>query len=342
MKTNRLVRLGGYIALVVLALGAIGYVANGGGDGSSDGLATVFPEEAANDGRAVLGMPDSAESLARQTEGVNGALPSKGAPPADSDARASNSSAGGVGQPGAGPDANGLVLSQERKIVQTASMQLQVEEVGGAFEEVGRIAAAAGGFVASSSFSYKGDVQVAAVSIRVPAARYQGVLAELRDLGVKVDAENSNASDVTEEYTDLAARLRNLEATEQQLLTLLNRAETIADILTVQDRLNNVRGEIEQVKGRMQLLDNLTDLATITVHLRPAVGTGSNGGGNGVNLGKEISEAWDESLDFLGGIVAGVLTVIVFGWWVPVVGVPLLLVIRLLNSNAPRSITSVD
>ena len=202
---------------------------------------------------------------------------------------------------------------------------MQVENVGGSFEEVSRVATSVGGFVASSSFSYHDEDQIASVTIRVPAESYQSVLASLRNLGVKIDAENSNAHDVTEEYTDLQSRLRTLEATETQLLTLLARAETITDILTVQDRLNITRGEIEQVKGRIQLLDDLTSLATITVHLRPVAAAGSSEPGEGVDLGAEVSQAWDESIEFLEEIAAGVLTVVVFAWWVPVVGLPLLI-----------------
>jgi hypothetical protein len=92
-------------------------------------------------------------------------------------------------------------------------------------------------------------------------------------------------------------------------------------VLQVQDRLNFVRSEIEQIKGRINLLDKLTDLATITVHLRPeAAALAVNG--NGVDLGSEVREAWDASLDFLGNFAAGLISVVVFAWWVPVVGLP--------------------
>jgi hypothetical protein len=155
---------------------------------------------------------------------------------------------------------------------------------------------------------------------------------------VKVDSESSDAADVTEEYTDLGSRLRTLEATEMQLLTLLAKAETISDILTVQDRLNYTRSEIEVIKGRMQLLDDLTALATITVHLRPAVVGGGEEPGEGVDLGAEVSEAWDESIEFLGEVAAGVITVVVFAWWVPLVGVPLVIGYKTMTRNRPQTV----
>jgi hypothetical protein len=176
----------------------------------------------------------------------------------------------------------------------------------------------------------------------VPSEVYPGVLSQLRGLAETVDYEESQAADVTEEFTDLQSRLRNLEATETQLLRLLDRAETITDILTVQDRLNGVQGEIEYVKGRMQLIGDLTDLATITVHLRPVAGAPVTPPGDGVNLGETISEAWDDSIAFLGSIAEGVLTVVVFAWWVPVIGVPAGVIAYAATRNKPRATSAVD
>jgi hypothetical protein len=159
------------------------------------------------------------------------------------------------------------------------------------------------------------------MTIRVPADRYQAVLSDVRALGARVDSEASNASDVTEEYSDLGARLRNLEATEAQLLQFLGQAKNISEVLQVQDRLNAVRSEIERVKGRMALLDKLGDMATISVHLRPVVAVAKVDSG-APDLGVKVSDAWDSSIEFLAGIAGGVLTVLVFSWWLPLVAVP--------------------
>ena len=171
--------------------------------------------------------------------------------------------------PTSAPVTDASTTASDRKIVQTASLKLQVKDVTGSYGDITRIATGAGGFISTSNFSNAGESQVATVSLRVPATRYQQVLADLRALGVKVDNETSNASDVTDEYADLAARQRNLEAAETQLLTLLGQAKNVAEVLQVQDRLTSVRGQIEQAKGRQALLDKLSDLATISVSLRP-------------------------------------------------------------------------
>jgi len=334
VKTRKLVGIG---ALVALAAVAVAVVAGGGGGEGRPTVAVppVEPPPAADGETIDIG------TLLNGSEAAPPVLPERpnaaqGQPSKQIDRAASNP--GAPAQPAGGPET--LLQEDGRKVVQTASLRLQVQEVGGAFEEVGRIATAAGGLVASSSVSYQGDDQIAAVTIRVPATAYQSVLSELRALAKKVDGEDSKANDLTEQYTDLQSRLRNLEATEAQLLQLLGRAQTVTDIITVQDRLTAIRGEIEQVKGRILLIDRLSDLATITVHLRPVVAGVGDGGASG--LGAEISEAWDESLEFLEGAAAAVLSVVVFLWWLPVVAVPAAIVAARLARGSERAARAAD
>jgi hypothetical protein len=164
----------------------------------------------------------------------------------------------------------------DRKIITTATLELAVEDVITAVQEVENIVETAGGFISSSSVfvdSEEGngsDRRTATVTVRVPADGYGSVMSQLRSIADEVESETVDTSEVTEEYADLQARRRNLEATELSYLALLERADTIPDILTVQDRLDEVRLEIERVEGRMNVLNDLTDLATITVRLRPS------------------------------------------------------------------------
>jgi hypothetical protein len=333
------------VAALATVAAAVILLADRGSDGDSTG-ALVQPSlgEAGVDGDAfsVAGAEDSIGQKAMPGTAADRASSAGGASPAPpvANGASTGSSRNTAAVPEQqAPDGTSSSLD-DRKIIQTASMRLEVKEVGAGFEEVGRVATSVGGFVASSSFSNQDESQVASVSIRVPSTRYQEVLSDLRSLGVKVLNEDSRTSDVTAEYTDLSSRLRNVEATETQLLELLGRATTINEILLVQDRLNAARSEIEQIKGRMALLDKLTDLATITVHLQPvAVGVGSGDGGR---LSEEISEAWDNSIEFLTDVAAGVIHVIVFAWWLPIIAIPALLLGRTWLRHRPIADGAVD
>jgi uncharacterized protein DUF4349 len=200
----------------------------------------------------------------------------------------------------------------DRKLIRTATIQIETGQVSQKFEDVANIAVSSGGLVFSSSFGNDGEQQNASITIRVPNDRYESVLAQLRRLG-DVRAEQSNASDVTEEFTDLQSNLTNLLATEREYLKLLTQAQTIDEILTVQDRINSTGGQIEQVQGRLNLLGNQTDLATITAHLTPVIAKPAD---DTASSPLEVaSEAFEASLAVLVGIAIVLIAIAAFSWW---------------------------
>lgn len=178
---------------------------------------------------------------------------------------------GGAAQ-GQADQAQQNLPSLDRMIIRTVTMTIAVGDVESAFHQVEQIVSEQQGYVAGSQLRQDGDRMTATVTIRVPAdpATYQTTLERLRGIAERVVDEQSQAQDVTEEYVDLESRLRNLRATEQSLLQLLNRAEKIEDIINIQRELTNVRGQIEQIQGRKQALERRADMATITLTIREA------------------------------------------------------------------------
>jgi len=306
--------------LALVGLAALVVVLGAAGKGN-DGPAVLTDESSfgADPVASAIDLALGREAVVAKQGGAAESTAGRNAPAPVATAAAGGAARASTGAPA--PDVMAMGSLDDRKIVQTASVKLQVKDVGGSFGDIGRIAAGAGGFVASSNFAFQGEQQVASVTIRVPSKSYQDVLAEVRALGAKVDGETSNASDVTEEYSDLAARIRNLEASETQLLQLLSQAKNVTEILQVQDRINSTRTQIEQAKGRILLLDKLSDLATISVSLRPLAIVAKADGGR-VDLGEEISQAWADSLDFLASIAGGVVSVLVFSWWLIPLSIP--------------------
>lgn len=158
----------------------------------------------------------------------------------------------------------------ERMIVRTGNISLVVADVVDARDEIARMAVRLDGFVVSSWISGEEEEMRGEISIRVPDGRFEPALAELRNLAVRVKSESTNSQDVTEEYIDLSAKLKNLEATEEQYLRLMEKAERVEDILNVQRELSKTRGDIEQIKGRMQYLERTSSMSFITAHLESA------------------------------------------------------------------------
>ena len=128
------------------------------------------------------------------------------------------------------------------------------------------IATNAGGFVSASETSALDDEPRGSLTLRVPADQFDAVVGEVGEVG-DVLAVNTNSQDVTGEYTDVASRLKALQAERDQINLVLGRAENIPDILSVRDRLAIVQGEIETLQGRQKVLDDQTSLSTLTVSL---------------------------------------------------------------------------
>ena len=161
--------------------------------------------------------------------------------------------------------------SIDRKIVRTGSMTLEVNDINKSLADIAAVAAQYDGYVVSSSQrADTGSDPTGMISIRVPADKFSAALDKLRTMAVKVVYENSNSQDVTEQYTDLKAQLKNYEATEAQFLELLKKADNVKDILEVQREISTVRGNIERVKGRIQYLDRTSDTSLIEISLKKA------------------------------------------------------------------------
>jgi hypothetical protein len=161
----------------------------------------------------------------------------------------------------------GQQWATERMIVRTGDMALVVEDVPAAIDRIIGIADDFDGYVVSSRVWKEKERLVGRIAIRVPAEYFDDAMRALRGLAVEVTSESTSSKDVTEEYIDLNAKLQNLEATEEQLLRIMEKAETVEDILNVQRELSSTRGDIEQTKARMQYLERTSATSLIEVSL---------------------------------------------------------------------------
>ena len=162
-------------------------------------------------------------------------------------------------------------------LIRTASLLVRVDDVATAHDEVARIARAAQGYIAETTFNSESGPASATITIRVPSQGLDSVIDRITKLG-KLLSKQISAQEVTEEYVDLGSRRRNLEKEEQRLIELLQRAGKMRDLLEVEQTLARVRGQIEQISGRMRYLENRVSLSTVTVMLegpqpRPGVGS---------------------------------------------------------------------
>ncbi len=174
--------------------------------------------------------------------------------------------------PAAAPAAPGQAIAPipaaplaTRLIIRNAEVVIVVHDVMSVVSTINRMAGEYRGYVVSSSIDQQQFATQAQISIRVDPNQLDSVLKRIHDLALRVQLENVHGEDVSAEYIDLQSRVRNLEATEIQLKDILKKAKDTQDVLTVYNQIVQVRGEIEQAKGRMKYLAELSALATVNV-----------------------------------------------------------------------------
>lgn len=227
----------------------------------------------------------------------------------------------------------------ERKIISTRFLDLTVKDVRASFERIGAIAASYGGLVSDANLTAQGKESRASITIRVPVARQQDALDQVSGLASTVDGARANANDVTEEYVDGQSRIRNLQATEAQLLLFLGQAKNVQEVLQVQDRLTTVRGDIEKAQGRINALGRLTELATIQVQLKAEAPPLSQSPKHSGSPRAALRQGWDASTEVVGSLALAALTLVAFSWWLlPFVALAVWLARRQAGKRQRRSI----
>lgn len=161
------------------------------------------------------------------------------------------------------------VMSDDRKIIKRAEVDLEVKNCDETAQVIAGIAKEFSGIVVDSEISKsESGVRSGYMVIKVPPSDFNVVLLRIKSLG-RADREKTESEDVTEEYVDLDVRLKNAEVIRDRLTKILeDKAHKIEDILNIERELNRVRGTIEHIKTRIQVLSRKVELAVITVHYR--------------------------------------------------------------------------
>ena len=230
------------------------------------------------------------------------------------------------------PTAGETAAEVDQRIIKTGYITLQVNNVHESVEAITSIADQLDGFVQSSNAGENYDgTRYGSITIRVPAEQYEDALQQIRDAGLKVVDESTDAQDVTEQFTDLQARLGVAQEQELAYLNLLNRAASVSDLLEVQRELSNVRANIESLQGQIQYLENRTSLSTITVSLEelPSVALPTKP----FQPGSTVSDALQSVVVVFQFIVEAIIWIVILGIGV---GLPLGIIAWLIYKGVTR------
>ena len=198
-------------------------------------------------------------------------------------------------------------MSQEvspSMIIRTGQASIEVQGLDPAIVKLRQLSAQLGGYVANSSFSGGRDqVKTAMIELKIPASKYDQAVGGLNGIG-KLEAINTSAEDVGEEYVDVAARVANSHRLEERLISLLaTRTGKLQDVLNVERELARVREEIERNEGRMRYLKTRAAISTLAVTLHePYPILGRNPGENPLVVA--VRQAWRNFVSLIAGFIA--------------------------------------
>ena len=196
----------------------------------------------------------------------------------------------------------------DRKIIRNGEFAIETKTPTEDQRKLQAIAESLGGFVVTSEYKSStgrsDDSTTVNVILRVPSANFQKATDEIVKLGSRVLHQKTTGNDVTAEFVDLEARLRAKKALEAQYFEIMKRASKISDVLEVQEKLTEVRTEIEQHEGRRRYLENQSSLSTINISLQmptPLVAATQTG------FWASIRNSFGDGVDVAVAIVLGII-----------------------------------
>ncbi|CAN5899187.1 hypothetical protein BH23ACT12_BH23ACT12_15020 [soil metagenome] len=201
-------------------------------------------------------------------------------------------------------------LDGSGRVIKNISLEIRIKEdqFQRQFSRAGSLAEQFGGFVTSSQVSETdGKLASGALTIRVPSDRFEEAVGRLKGLG-KVTAEDRSGQDVSKQFVDLEARLKQAKAEEAFFLRLMDEARGISDMIQVQSQLSGVQLRIEEIQGQLNYLRDQTALSTISVRVyEPGAPVSGNP--------QPLANAWDSAIDGFQSVIGGL--VVALGWLAP-------------------------
>lgn len=155
----------------------------------------------------------------------------------------------------------------DRIVTQESNISLLVTDVKGSGDKILAFAKNNNGYMVYASFTRPAESPFANISIRIPASKLDQALSYLRSLAVKVTSENLVGTDVTEDYTDIEARLTTLRKTQVKFEAILDKAISVQETLTVQRELINLQDQIDRLIGQQKAIEKNAELTKITIYL---------------------------------------------------------------------------
>jgi hypothetical protein len=219
---------------------------------------------------------------------------------------------GPVPAPTSAPEAgSGTVI--DTKIIKTAYITIEVNDVAGSVDTLKNMVTAKGGYLSSSSVSEGSNNRLSGtVVLRIPQAEFENTLAGVKAIGT-VKSVSTQGEDVTEEYVDIQAQKTSYQNQLAQYNELMKKAVKVSDVLEIQQQIDSVQTNLDRLEGRLKYLNSRIDMSTITVTLQEPEPVGGDTGYNIVTTINEGIAGFFGMVDFIIILLFTLLPVIILG-----------------------------
>lgn len=163
------------------------------------------------------------------------------------------------------------VAATSQKLIKTVSLSMETKEFDPLLENIRSKVEELGGYIESSEISGSSYYSVqenryAWLTLRIPADKLDGFVTVVSELG-NVTSKNESVEDITLQYVDVEGRKQALETEQARLLELLERAETMEDIIAIESRLSEVRYELQSYGSTLRTYDNQVNYSTVSIRI---------------------------------------------------------------------------
>jgi hypothetical protein len=202
-------------------------------------------------------------------------------------------------------DAPLLPSEDPRKLIREGSLAFEVRSVNNAYDSIKRIIKSLHGYF-SDEETVNNDLQVEQrIQIRIEENQFDEAIDQVLALATKVESRSITIHDVTEEYTDIAARLKAKKGVEVRYTEILGQAKTVKDMLDIEGQLGSVREDIESMEARMKLMSSQVAYSTIQIRFSEHIVLArAQEPGLGSRLVLSVHEGWNNLVSLLLALVA--------------------------------------
>ena len=181
-----------------------------------------------------------------------------------------------------------------RKIIKNGDISFEVRDVKATRKALITATKKLNGYIAKETKSgYEDDRKNYTLHIKVPAENFDALLESISTTAEKIDSKNIHIQDVTAEFIDTKTRIHNKKALEKRYLELLSKASKITDMLAIEDKLGEIRAEIESTEGQFLQMQNQVAYSTMAITFYTKSIVTETGKGFGYQFSNSLAKGWD-------------------------------------------------